>query len=474
MSFTHRRDTQTSVQYMQIDVWENLKEYYEPMGFKREDIGPEFLEDDIVALLMQPIEPQNLRTKKYGSIDFRVFEYQTDNNGASPDLYYCTAALTMRDGYVHMFQLSSVSKHDESMPAFETMLSTVSFDGIPVPPAAKEKNANISSISASIDLGSVVTFGCYEQDNNTANGKEPIEWIVIGVDSDSVNLISKDILDLQRYNIQKVDITWASCNLRNWLNNDFFNASFTLDEQRAMKRWPYIDTDGTQLKDYVYCLSASEVETIWPIQQDRAALVTDYVFALPDYTNGTKSGQWWLRSESEYNGLFRTAQDVYGSGSIGVDNFRSVTVGVRPCICVNASAVETGTSKPTAIASTGKGKKVTLTVNNVEQYFDIELTGKSFEGNKLTVAYDIAPKKNTYSQAEGSSNDIVIRLVVYAYDEKGSTNPIVEKSYSTILKKQSGYSASGKIEVLLPTSTLETVYWNYDIESCTGTIAGVQ
>ena len=80
--------------------------------------------------------------------------------------------------------------------------------------------------------------------------------------------------------------------MRNWLNNDFFNASFTLDEQRAMKRWPYKDTDGTELKDYVYCLSASEVENIWPTQQDRAALVTDYVFALPDYTNDTKSGQW--------------------------------------------------------------------------------------------------------------------------------------------------------------------------------------
>lgn len=471
ISFTHRRDTQTSVQYLQMDLWENLKVYYEPMGFKREDIGPEFLEDNIISLLMQPIKPQDLRTMKYGSLDFRVFEYQTDNDGASPDLYYCTAAMIAQDGYVHMFQLSSISKHDESMPAFETMLSTVTFGDIPVSSALNKPITNdLNNEKTSIDLFSTVTFGRYEQDNNVTNGKELIEWIVIGVEGDSVNLISKNILDLQRYNIQKADTTWAACNLRKWLNNDFLNVSFTLDEQRSMRRWLYTDTDGTQLKDYVYCLSASEVEEIWPTQQDRSALVTDYVFALSDYTNATKSGQWWLRSESEYNGLFRTAQDVYGSGSIGVDNFRSATIGVRPCICVDASAVVEVASNTSTLTPFSRHKTVVLNENNVEQYFDIELTGKSFEGNKLTISYNIAPKKKVYSQEDGSSKEIVIRLVVHAYDEKGSTNAIAEKSYSTILKKQNDYSASGKIEVILPQSTLETVYWDYGIDSCTGII----
>ena len=354
--FTLRRDTETSVMYFQMDIWEELKDSYEPLGIKREDIGPDFLEDYIVAQLMHPIELQNLRTEQHGSLKYRVFEYQTDNNGASPELYYCTDAMTCRDGYIHIFQLSSVSKHDESMPAFETLLSSVTFGGIPVPSTTKEPNINSSGKTALIDLGSIVTLGLYEQDNNTANGKEPIQWIVIGIEDDSVNLISKDILDLQRYNIQKVDITWASCNLRNWLNNDFFNSAFTLDEQRAMKRWPYTDTDGSQLNDYVYCLSANEVETIWPEQQDRVALVTDYVFALPGYANPTKAGQWWLRSESVYNGLTRTAQDVYRSGSIGVDNFRNVSIGVRPCICVNITAVGVAESKQSVSASTDGGK----------------------------------------------------------------------------------------------------------------------
>ena len=127
MSFTLRRDTQSLVQYIQMDLWDDLKEYYEPMGFKRGDIGSDFLEDDIVTLLVQPIVPQNLRTKKYNDITFRLFEHQTDNDGKSPVLYYCTIALTVRDGYLHMFQLSSVSKHDQLMSDFEKLLSTVKY-----------------------------------------------------------------------------------------------------------------------------------------------------------------------------------------------------------------------------------------------------------------------------------------------------------------------------------------------------------
>lgn len=39
--------------------------------------------------------------------------------------------------------------------------------------------------------GNVVTYGHYEQDNDTANGKEPIEWVVLDVQGDKALLISK-------------------------------------------------------------------------------------------------------------------------------------------------------------------------------------------------------------------------------------------------------------------------------------------
>ena len=47
-------------------------------------------------------------------------------------------------------------------------------------------------------VGDTITFGTYEQDNNTSNGKEAIEWTVLDKNGMSVLLISKQALDCQR------------------------------------------------------------------------------------------------------------------------------------------------------------------------------------------------------------------------------------------------------------------------------------
>ena len=39
-----------------------------------------------------------------------------------------------------------------------------------------------SGIAGELAVGSVVTFGSYEQDGDFSNGKEPLEWDVIGQD----------------------------------------------------------------------------------------------------------------------------------------------------------------------------------------------------------------------------------------------------------------------------------------------------
>lgn len=77
--------------------------------------------------------------------------------------------------------------------------------------------------------GSIVTFGAYEQDNNTGNGKEAIEWLVL--DYDAANnralVISLYALDCKPYNTEKKNVTWEKCTLRAWLNNEFIQAAFS-------------------------------------------------------------------------------------------------------------------------------------------------------------------------------------------------------------------------------------------------------
>lgn len=70
-------------------------------------------------------------------------------------------------------------------------------------------------------VGDYVFFGAYEQDNNTANGKENIEWLVLEVKDGKALVTSKYALDCKPYNTSYTDVTWENCTLRRWLNNDF-------------------------------------------------------------------------------------------------------------------------------------------------------------------------------------------------------------------------------------------------------------
>jgi len=89
---------------------------------------------------------------------------------------------------------------------------------------------------AEANVGDVITFGHYEQDNNLTNGKEAIEWIVIEKDIDGgLLLLSKYVLDAQPYHSEMTDITWEKCSLRNWLNSTFYDAAFTSDEKDKIK-----------------------------------------------------------------------------------------------------------------------------------------------------------------------------------------------------------------------------------------------
>ena len=80
--------------------------------------------------------------------------------------------------------------------------------------------------------GSIVTLGRYEQDHNAGNGPEPIEWIILDMQEGRALLLSRYALDTMPYNTESADVTWETCSLRAWLNDEFLNNTFT-DEERA-------------------------------------------------------------------------------------------------------------------------------------------------------------------------------------------------------------------------------------------------
>ena len=69
--------------------------------------------------------------------------------------------------------------------------------------------------------GGVVMFGSYEQDNVLANGKEPLEWIVLKTEGGRAMLITRYLIDARAYHEAFVNMTWSECTLRKWLNDTF-------------------------------------------------------------------------------------------------------------------------------------------------------------------------------------------------------------------------------------------------------------
>lgn len=84
--------------------------------------------------------------------------------------------------------------------------------------------------------GQEITFGSYEQDNDFENGTEPIVWQVLESDGcGNYLVISKYVLDWQRYNDNMYQSGWENSSLRKWLNDNFYNNAFTKDEQKHIK-----------------------------------------------------------------------------------------------------------------------------------------------------------------------------------------------------------------------------------------------
>lgn len=179
----------------------------------------------------------------------------------------------------------------------------------------KQKLKKVIQYLESAAVGDTILFGTYEQDNNTSNGKESIEWLVLAKVDNRVLIISQHALDSQPYNTEYVNITWEDCTLREWLNEDFFNAAFSNEEKAiipmvtvsADKNLNYSTDSDKATKDKVFLLSVAEVNKYFKNDEERICMLTPYAKA-----NGARTSSdyikddvatccwWWLRSPGNY------------------------------------------------------------------------------------------------------------------------------------------------------------------------------
>ena len=200
---------------------------------------------------------------------------------------------------------------------------------------------NVKSLSEleSVSVGDHFTFGNYPQGED--GEEQPIEWRVLAVESGKALVISEKLLNCVQYNETYTDVTWETCTLRKWMNNDFINKAFSSSQQAKIitvtnqnpNNPEYGTKGGNATQDKIFALSIDEAEKYFSSNFDRRAYTTDYAHK-KGYDYSDRSEYWWLRSPGyggnnaadvrRYGSIFRLGDDVY-----------SVEVAVRPAFWLN-------------------------------------------------------------------------------------------------------------------------------------------
>jgi len=226
-----------------------------------------------------------------------------------------------------------------------------------LPVLSKLLNSSIDTIlmSNTTKVGDIIHYGNHQ-------------WIVLQTNSSSALIISETTIGKAPYHDHMTDITWEHCNLRKYLNSEFYDQFTETEKSRIIKTKltdrnnPWYDTkSGNSTFDKVFLLSYDEVvryfgdsgdllskkgwywaeeDKITPSDENCHLQYGDCIF---DQYNDERKVQsvkgsddwWWLRSPG--------GQGMHTTGSIGYfgeiflcgDDVYRVDGGVRPALWLN-------------------------------------------------------------------------------------------------------------------------------------------
>ena len=202
-----------------------------------------------------------------------------------------------------------------------------------------------------------VRFGRYEQDNDLGNGPEEIEWIVLDVQDGKCLLMSKYALDGKKYHGKRTAVTWETCDLRYWLNNDFLETAFTDEEQEAIlvtevdnspeqgyEKWRSTNS-GNNTVDRIFLLSYAEANKYLGVTYVSPTKYASYRHAWSKREllteDGDYAGRWWLRTPGRHP---NRACHVHSTGAlrdshVTSNNYLFGVMTVRPAMWIKVDAV---------------------------------------------------------------------------------------------------------------------------------------
>ena len=137
-------------------------------------------------------------------------------------------------------------------------------------------------------------------------------------------------LEVRGYHGREQDITWKDCDLRRWLNADFYETAFSEDERRQiMDTEVYNDGNeefeidgGEDTRDRLFALSLDEFEEFCADEDYAAAQPTPYArktmqkYGDSEADEQGAGGWWWLRTPGSEEDF---ALEVGGYGEVGTE-----------------------------------------------------------------------------------------------------------------------------------------------------------
>lgn len=125
-------------------------------------------------------------------------------------------------------------------------------------------------------VGDPVFFGAYTAEGDSES--RPIQWRVLARNGDDLLLLSEFALEAKQFGSNGY---WDKCELREWLNGDFYGASFSEEEKASIQKM----MTSNITEDNVFLLSWEEAGGLLPGPEDRIA-----------YSTSRGKQYWWLRS----------------------------------------------------------------------------------------------------------------------------------------------------------------------------------
>jgi len=164
-----------------------------------------------------------------------------------------------------------------------------------------------------MNIGDIIPFGGYN-------------WRVLAVRGKTALLITEDIIEQRAYHSIEAPVTWEKCDLRKYLNAEFYNKlgeakSKVLNARNKNQKNPEYGTKGgNPTNDKIFLLSINEAKKYFTNDSESIANIDG------------EACWWWLRSPGN---LDCRAADIFADGGVNDrGRFINESGGVRPTLWI--------------------------------------------------------------------------------------------------------------------------------------------